>query len=242
MKTPVCPLWRPSFRRLALLPLVLLFAACKSAPTPQPGVYPGRLPDLELPDTPRPISEGSLYNEGSGAELVGDFRGRHVGDVIVVRINEDALGSSSADSKIDKTSSNELKAPTLFGWEEQLKDALGPAFDPALAYKTNNAQTFNGKGETNRAATLQAQVAVRVMAVGTGGRMVIAGTKDITVNREHQTLTLAGIIRPEDVRADNTVSSASIADLTIKYGGTGDMADTTRQGWFTKLVSKIWPF
>jgi flagellar L-ring protein precursor FlgH len=224
----------------AFLPLLL--AACATPPTPQPGVYPGRLPDLELAEHPRPISEGSLYTEESGSELVGDFRGRHLGDVIVVRITESALGTSSADSKLDKTSANELKAPTLLGYENKLKGVLGPDFDPALAYKTANAQNFDGKGETNRAASLTAQVAVRVMAVGTGGRMVVAGTKDITVNREHQTLTLAGIIRPEDVRADNTVASSSIADLTIKYGGTGDVAEMTRQGWFTKLISKVWPF
>ncbi len=228
--------------RLVQALAALLLTGCASAPTVAPGVYPGRLPDLELPQSPRPVSEGSLFTDGGGAELVGDFRARHVGDVLIVKINESSLGSSTADSTLDKSSSNSLKAPTLFGFENKLKGKLGTDFDPALAYSTNNEQAFAGKGATNRTATLTANMAVRVMAVGTGGRMVVAGTKDVAVNKEKQNLTLAGIVRPEDIASDNSIASSSIADLSIHYGGTGDVAEVTRQGWFTKLISKIWPF
>ena len=100
---------------LLILLGVSVFAGCVSASTPQPGVFPGRLPDLELPDRPRPVSDGSLYVETGAADLVGDFRARHIGDVLIVRVNETALGSSSADSTLDKTSSNQLKAPTILG-------------------------------------------------------------------------------------------------------------------------------
>ena len=123
-----------------------------------------------------------------------------------------------------------------------MKGKIGPDFDPALALSTNNTQAFAGKGATTRQNTVTAQMAVRVMAVGTGGRMVVAGTKEIGVNKEKQTMTLAGIVRPEDVAADNSISSSAIADLSIHYGGRGDVSEVTRQGWFIKLLSKVWPF
>ncbi len=228
-------------RLLALLPF-LLAAGCASRPAPQPLVYPGKLPELEPAGGQRPVSEGSLFTDGGAAELVGDFRARHVGDVLVVRISEAALGSSSADSKLDRKSDHTLKAPVLFGWENKVKGKLGPDFDPALAFSASGEKAFEGSGETTRKAKLTARIAVRVMAVGTGGRMVVAGTKEIAVNHERQTITLAGIVRPEDIGPDNTISSSSIADLTITYGGVGDVADTTRQGWFQRLLARIWPF
>jgi flagellar L-ring protein FlgH len=227
---------------VGLIALVLLSTGCATGPEVAPGVYPGHLPEVEIPSSPRPISEGSLYAETGAADLVGDFRARHIGDVLIVRISESALGASSADSKLDKTSSNSLAVPTPLGFANKLKGKLGPDFDPALAYASDNTQSFAGNGATTRKNTLTAQLAVRVMAIGTGGRMVVAGTKEIAVNKERQNLTLAGIVRPEDIAADNSIASSSIADLSIHYGGKGDVAEVTRQGWFTKLISKVWPF
>ena len=226
----------------ALLLLVAVASGCASGRgAVETSNYAGDLPELEIPLQPRSISEGSLYVEGSAAELVGDFRARHVGDILTVRITESSLGKSSADADIKKDSKTKLEMPVLFGWENKVKGKLGPDFDPSLALQAGTSKEFKGEGATSRAQTLTANLAVRVMAVGTGGRMLIAGTKKITVNRENQTIALAGIVRPADVRSDNTISSSAIADLTIHYGGTGDLADVTRQGWFHRLLTKIWP-
>lgn len=221
---------------------VFLLAGCASTRVAQPETFAGDLPQLEVPQQPYYLSEGSLYSETSAAELIGDFRARHVGDILTVRVTESSLGKSSADNNLKKDSSLKLEAPVLFGWENKLKGKLGPDFDPSLALQATTGKSFKGEGQTSRAQTLSARVAVRVMAVGTGGRMLVAGTKKITVNREKQTLTLAGIVRPDDVDSDNTISSSAIADLSIHYGGTGDLADVTRQGWFHRLMAKIWPF
>jgi len=220
----------------------LALAGCASAHRAEPTVFDGELPELELPQQPRYLSEGSLYSDGSAAELVGDFRARHVGDVLTVRITESSLGKTSADSDLTKDSSLKVEAPVIFGFENKLKGKLGPDFDPSLALSATTGKEFKGEGATSRAQTLTANLAVRVMAVGTGGRMLIAGKKRVQVNREKQTIVLAGIVRPEDVQANNIVYSSSIADLTIDYGGRGDVAEVTRQGWFHRLLSKIWPF
>lgn len=231
---PSCP--------LAALVLSLAGACgCASAPAPAPSVYEGPLPQLELDHRPRPISEGSLFEGGSAADLVGDFRAHRIGDVLTVRIAESSLGRTAADDKLDKSSSISLKAPIVFGYEGKLAGKIGPAFDPALALDASTAKQFEGAGETSRNNTLSGTIAVRVLAVGTGGQLLVAGQKEVTVNHEKQRLTLAGIVRPEDVLADNSIPSNVVADLTIHYGGRGDIADTTREGWFSRLIARIWP-
>ncbi len=224
----------------ALLALLLALPGCAGARRAKLDSLPEQMPQLEVAQPPAPVSDGSLYTGTGGASLVGDFRARHVGDVLTVRITESSLGSSSADSRLEKDSSTRLEAPILFGYENQL--SLGRDFDPSLALQAGRSQSFEGEGETTRQSSLIANLAVRVMAVGSGGRMLVAGTKQIKVNRETQRLVLAGIVRPEDVGPSNAIDSARIADLTITYGGTGDVADMTRQGWFARLLDKIWPF
>ncbi len=223
----------------AALPLL---AGCASAGHATPNVYSGPMPELELPNQPHYISDGSLYAETSAADLVSDFRAAHIGDIVTVRFVESANASTTADNKLKKNSSTKLEAPVLFGFENQLKGALGSDFDPALAFQVAGSKEFNGAGETTRKQTVTAVVAARVMAVGTGGRMLIAGSKRVNVNHERQVITMAGIIRPEDVSAANSVSSSVIADLSFSMGGSGDLNDITRQGWFQRLLSKVWPF
>ncbi|RMF72074.1 MAG: flagellar basal body L-ring protein FlgH [Acidobacteria bacterium] len=224
------------------LALVALLAGCASGRRAGPTMQPPELPDLEPAIPAAPVSEGSLYRDGGAADLVGDFRARHVGDVLTIRITESALGSSSADNKLDRKSDSSYKAPVILGWENKVAGKLGPDFDPTLALDTASESSFEGTGETTRKASLTATVAARVLAVGSHGQLLIAGTKKISVNREHQYITLVGIVRAEDVLADNSIPSSRIAELTIHFGGTGDVADATRQPWFQRVMSKIWPF
>jgi flagellar L-ring protein precursor FlgH len=38
------------------------------------------------------------------------------------------------------------------------------------------------------------------------------------------------------------VSSSRIADAEIEYAGRGDISDTQRRGWGSRVLSKLWPF
>lgn len=202
----------------------------------------GPLPSLDSIPPPQPVSPGSLFSGGGPADLIGDFRARHVGDVLVVEITESSTGRTSADNNLERESAMKVAAPTVLGFEKGFNGALGKAFDPKLMVEGSGSKSFKGTGETTRANTLTGKIAVRVVAVGNGGQMVVAGSKRIRVNKEMQTLTLAGIVRPEDVQAGNTIASSSLADLTITYGGRGEVATTAREGWLQRLLTKIMPF
>ena len=54
-------------------------------------------------------------------------------------------------------------------------------------------------------------------------------------------MRLVGIIRPEDVDSRNIVPSSRIANAKISYTGAGDIADTSKKGWFSKLVDVVTP-
>ena len=48
-------------------------------------------------------------------------------------------------------------------------------------------------------------------------------------------------LRPEDIDSKNTVLSSRIANAKISYTGAGDIADSSKKGWFTKLIDAVQP-
>ena len=66
--------------------------------------------------------------------------------------------------------------------------------------------------------------------------MLIEGARLVKVNNETQNLVLTGIVRPDDVRSDNTVASENLANAEIKSEGIGLIVDRQRRGLLTRLL------
>jgi flagellar L-ring protein precursor FlgH len=111
---------------------------------------------------------------------------------------------------------------------------------PAVNYQSD--LKHDGSGAINNSQTIVAQVAVKVIDVLPNKSLVIEGKRDTSFGGEHQTIILHGIVRSEDVTAANTVLSYNIADATISIVGEGSVTDSTKKGWFTRIVGKLNPF
>jgi flagellar L-ring protein precursor FlgH len=74
------------------------------------------------------------------------------------------------------------------------------------------------------------------------GNMVIQGTQEVKTNDEVRQLTVAGIVRPEDISSSNTVLSSQIAEARINYGGRGDISAVQKTPIGTSLLQRFWPF
>lgn len=66
--------------------------------------------------------------------------------------------------------------------------------------------------------------------------MVVEGTRVIKVNKEEQMITFTGIVREDDVLADNTVLSERVAEAKITNLGKGLAADRQRRGIITRIL------
>ena len=80
------------------------------------------------------------------------------------------------------------------------------------------------------------------MRVLPNGDMIVAGQKTVTINREHQVITLVGAVRSLDIDRSNTVASSSVGNLTMRMWGKGEIDSTIRQGWFMRMLNRFWPF
>ncbi len=169
---------------------------------------------------------GSLYNPATFTGLATDRRARRVGDLISIRLVErtSARKSSTADASRDGGLS--LSPPSFVGIAKQ---------------SATSNQSFKGSGTAAQDNLLSGEISVTVARVLPGGILAVAGEKRLTLNRGEEQIQVSGLIRAEDIAADNSVASTKVADAHIRYSGTGQVADQSKQGWLARFFAKVSP-
>ena len=104
-------------------------------------------------------------------------------------------------------------------------------------------RSFTGKGDSGQSNSLQGQITVTISDVLPNGILEVRGEKWLSLNEGDEFIRVQGLIRPQDIGADNTVQSSKIADARISYGGTGSVANASKPGWMSNFFnSPWWPF
>ena len=62
------------------------------------------------------------------------------------------------------------------------------------------------------------------------------------INQELRELTIAGIVRPEDISARNTIQHTQIAEARVSYGGRGTLSRVQKTPAGTALLQTFSPF
>ena len=186
----------------------------------------------------QPASQGSLWPADDRVFFYADKKALRVGDIITVRIVENAQASNTADTDLSRSSSANASLNTFFG-KKKFLGLFKLGEDLLTSSAENNHQ---GSGSTTRSGQLTATMTAVVREVLPNGNLVIQGTRELLVNHEQQFITLTGIVRPQDVDRDNVVVSSQLADANITIGGLGVVADKQRSGWGSWIFDLIWPF
>ncbi|CAK0776370.1 Flagellar L-ring protein [Gammaproteobacteria bacterium] len=207
---------------------VLLLAGCNSAPERDPAYAPVR-PE---PTAPLANNNGTIYQPGSSIFWAQDLSANRIGDILTVKLIEKTTSKKDANSKSSKSNANTTTNPTLFGRSFPINLGTSIAADSA----------FEGKGESSQNNQLTGDLSVTVVEVLPNGNLVVRGEKRLGINQGNEYLKLSGIIRPHDIKQDNSVDSTRIADPTIVYVGEGQMNDVNVMGWVARFfISSLFP-
>jgi flagellar L-ring protein precursor FlgH len=188
---------------------------------------------------PTLLADG-LWREDTARSMFSDRRATGVGDILTVIVQENSSTSkdnntkTARESSIDASIASFLFSPGASGF--MTKGGQMPAM------KMQGKTGFTGGGAINNSEKIVARIAVRVVDVLPNRSLVIEGTRDTAYSGEQQTMVMRGVVRADDVAANNTVYSYNIADATIRFTSKGTLTDTQRKGWFTKIWDKLAPF
>jgi flagellar L-ring protein precursor FlgH len=222
---------------LAVLTALVGLGGCTVAPVPQPDA-PFYAPSYPPTPAVMPSTPGAIYNPATAKFLLEDQKARHVGDILLVQLTESTDASKKADTNLKKDDEVSLANPTLFG---RAPSALNG--DYSLGIDVAPSRNFKGEADAQQSNNLKGSITVTVVNVLPNGYLEVRGEKWITLNQGREYIRLSGLVRPDDITAQNTVLSTRIGNAKIEYSGTGPLAETNRQGWLTRFFSSSWwPF
>ncbi|MCC2111765.1 MAG: flagellar basal body L-ring protein FlgH [Hyphomicrobiales bacterium] len=206
-------------------------------PTTQPGYKPVQMP---MPEPDRPsYNPNSLWQTGSRA-FFNDQRASKVGDIltVIVKITDEAkIDNETARSR---QNGENLAASGAAG--NELTTALFGNTDASAIADLSGTSSSKGAGSVKRSEELVTNVAAVVTQVLPNDNLVIEGKQEVRVNFEVRELIVAGIIRPEDIGADNTIDSSKIAQARIAYGGRGQITDVQQPRYGQQVLDILLPF
>jgi flagellar L-ring protein precursor FlgH len=185
-------------------------------------------------------ARGSIYTEGMAGYLE-DTRAVRVGDIVMIRIDEQANAKGGAKTDLDRQSNRSLGFDALLGLAPAIRSAH-PNIDPEQLVSLMSQMNFSGEGQTSRDGTLKGLIAVRVKKQLPNEDLFIEGTKVVMINQEEYHLYVSGLIRPTDIEGDNSVPSWRLADAQVEFTGRGDIAAQVDRGWLAKVLDAINPF
>ena len=239
----------------AVAAAALSLGACSTAveavrgPELAPIAYPAALvpanqaylPSAEQQQADRAASANSLWRTGSRT-FFGDQRARRIGDILTVNIDID--DRAQTQNSTQRSRSNEINAgvTNFFGLENAMGQAFPGGFDPNALVGMGGESNANGSGSVNRSEKVSLTIAAVVTDVMANGNLVIQGRQEVRTNREVRELTVAGIVRPEDISSANTIAHTQIAEARISYGGRGDISRVQATPAAQSLVERFSPF
>ncbi|RAU19628.1 flagellar basal body L-ring protein FlgH [Nitrincola tibetensis] len=203
------------------------------APKPDNPYY-APIPMASL-ETPKPIN-GAIYNPSTSMNLYGDGRAHRVGDILTIDLTERTQSSKSSSTSLDKSSDVNVAAPTIMG--EPLS-----IFGRPLSAGISGGSTFDGDSSSDMSNRLSGNITVSVQEIYPNGVMLVRGEKWLTLNQGDEYIRVSGLVRPQDIKPDNTIESTRLADARITYSGTGATADVNVMGWLSRFfISALMPF
>jgi len=180
---------------------------------------------------------GSIWSpEGRLVRLGTDAKAAKVHDVVSIVVTESLAASTDGQVKNSRASNASSGLTGLFGKlkaSNNLQNLVGQTSSSGL--------TAQGQSTTN--SSLVTTFGAEVVDVLPNGMLVVQATRQLTFSQQTQLIKLRGLVRPEDVSAQNQVQSTAMTDLELEVTGKGIVNDSTyRQNPVVRFLEKLLVF
>lgn len=226
----------------------VFFLGCSTHPmdptiTMKPPKYVEQMPSKDSDNVSN--NPGSLFTNGDN--LFSDTKAMKVNDIVTIVITENVKQSSQASKKLSESNADSTGSidatfrAGVFGDRHKLANLGRTGVTLGLPVMNSN-RTFQGSGTQQRNESFETTISARIVKVLANGNYFVEGSREIFLDGQKQIIHISGVIRPQDIAADNTIDSKYISDAKIAYKTEGDIKRYTRQGWFAKIWAAVAPW
>ncbi len=188
---------------------------------------------------PPPTDDASLWRHGSRA-FFKDQRAANVGDIITVLVNITDAADMEDGTNATRNGTENMSVPGLFGLGSKVKLLAQATGTSLIATSSTNGNTSTGVIKRNETVTLR--LAGVVTQVLPNSNLVVAARQEVRVNSELRVLQVTGVVRPQDIASDNTVTHDRLAEARISYGGAGQLTELQTPRYGQQLMDVLLPF
>jgi flagellar L-ring protein precursor FlgH len=177
---------------------------------------------------------GSIWTpEGRLVRLGTDAKAVRLHDVVSIVVTESLAASTDGQVKNSRASNANSGLTSLFG-----KLKASNALQNLVGMNASSGLTAQGQSTTN--SSLATTFGAEVVDVLPNGMLVVQATRQLTFSQQTQLIKLRGLVRPEDVSAENQVLSTAMTDLELEVTGKGIVNDSTyRQNPLVRFLERL---
>jgi flagellar L-ring protein precursor FlgH len=213
-------------KSLAILVLLAL-AGCSATPT---SIVQRSASVRPILPEPAPASSGAIYQAAAYKPMFEDRRARHIGDMLTISITERTNAMKAGASSGSKSGSVSFSAPGL------LQSRLG------ANVAANAANKFADGDNQSATNTFSGVIGVTVTEVLPNGNLIVAGEKQIALNKGVEFIRFSGMVSPDTIGAGNTVASTQVADARIEYRTNSQIDRAEMTAMVSRFFQSLLPF
>ncbi|WP_293780273.1 flagellar basal body L-ring protein FlgH [uncultured Oxalicibacterium sp.] len=180
-----------------------------------------------------PPANGAIFQNATYRPIFEDRRARLVGDTITIVINENSSAGKNAGSSGSKTGSVAAAAPNLFGLFGGVTDNLSAT--------ASTSSKFEDKGAVTSSNNFASTLTVTVIEVLQNGNLLVAGEKQVSLDKGAEFIRFSGVVNPNTVSGNNIVSSTNVADARIEYRTNSRIDAAAVMGMLTRFFLSVVP-
>lgn len=192
---------------------------------------------VQRPTSARPIladlappSNGAIYQPSSYRPMFEDRRARHIGDMLTISIVEKTAAVKAGASSGNKSGSVSFAAPGL------LQNRLGASVSATSANK------FADGDNQSASNTFSGTIGVTVTEVLANGNLIVAGEKQIAMNKGVEFIRFSGMVNPDTIQSGNMVSSTVVADARVEYRTNSQIDRAEMTAMVSRFFQSLLPF
>ena len=211
----------------ALVVAVLALAGCSTTPS---SIVQGPTSARPMLVQAAPANDGAIYNANSYRPMFEDRRARHIGDLLTVNITERTSAGKSGASTGSKSGSASFSVPG------PLQAKLGAGVGLEGANKFADADTQSASNN------FTGTIGVTVTEVLPNGNLIVAGEKQVAMNKGVEYIRFSGMVAPDTIQPGNVVASTVVADARVEYRTNSRVDKAELSNMVSRFFQSMLPF